>query len=436
MPASPRRARRARCVACCAAIAPAHRSLPWPRSSGSPSTGWRSTSSRSGRSATICLHAEPGDGLAELDSDEWLSGQLARGAGVGDLSRRLHVTPSTVRNALRHYAARRIERVDADGARPAESDPQRRFAAATGRLERATVALERARRLQASAVKELHQSGLTIAAIADRLRTDEHLVETLLAADQPLEYPEELEQIGHIAPTWNRSRQGESLATRLWHLQALVAPQPPHPLVVQLPADQRASFAARPHPQAWPSPGEVTQKLAQPPAARRRSRVGRAAAGWSVLADHRSTLAAQRNRTVPAAPARRSGDGSGSEVSVGERLEHRLVQLGLGEQLLQPAISAASSSRSRCASSRSCSQTAGGDEMPTTGGLPHDGVQSSIEAVAYGAVVTGVPAAPGPPELGVPPGWASTIPASQTSTRASASSSSGSTSATLRRASP
>ena len=43
---------------------------------------------------------------AELDSDEWLGAQLAGGAGVGDLSRRLHVTPSTVRNALRHYATR------------------------------------------------------------------------------------------------------------------------------------------------------------------------------------------------------------------------------------------------------------------------------------------------------------------------------------------
>ena len=41
---------------------------------------------------------------AELDSDEWLGVQLAGGAGVGDLSRRLHVTSSTVRNALRHYA--------------------------------------------------------------------------------------------------------------------------------------------------------------------------------------------------------------------------------------------------------------------------------------------------------------------------------------------
>jgi hypothetical protein len=47
------------------------------------------------------------DRPAELDSDDWLSDQLAGGAGVGDLSRRLHVTRSTVRNALRHYAARR-----------------------------------------------------------------------------------------------------------------------------------------------------------------------------------------------------------------------------------------------------------------------------------------------------------------------------------------
>ena len=39
--------------------------------------------------------------------------------------------------------------------------------------------------MQASAVSELHRAGLTIPAIADRLGSDEHLVETLLAADQP-----------------------------------------------------------------------------------------------------------------------------------------------------------------------------------------------------------------------------------------------------------
>ena len=33
------------------------------------------------------------DRPAELDSDDWLGDQLAGGAGVGDLSRRLHVTP-------------------------------------------------------------------------------------------------------------------------------------------------------------------------------------------------------------------------------------------------------------------------------------------------------------------------------------------------------
>ena len=120
---------------------------------------------------------------AELESDDWLGHQLAGGAGVGDLSRRLHVTRSTVRNALRHYATRRAERLGGAGDGP--SDPQQRFAAATARVEQATNALARARRMQASAVSELHRAGLTIPAIADRLGSDEHLVETLLAADQP-----------------------------------------------------------------------------------------------------------------------------------------------------------------------------------------------------------------------------------------------------------
>ena len=70
-----------------------------------------------------------------------------------------------------------------------ESDPERRFAAATQRIERASTAVERARLLQASAVSELHHSGLTVAAIADRLGTEEQVVEALLAADAPPDAP-------------------------------------------------------------------------------------------------------------------------------------------------------------------------------------------------------------------------------------------------------
>ena len=109
---------------------------------------------------------------AELDSDQWLSNELAAGAGVRDLSRRLHVAPSTVRSALRHYVARRAGGDAGAGIIAGQSDPERRFAAATERVERASVALERARGLQVSAVGELHRSGLTVAAIADRLDID------------------------------------------------------------------------------------------------------------------------------------------------------------------------------------------------------------------------------------------------------------------------
>ena len=126
----------------------------------------------------------------ELDSDEWLSEELAAGAGVRDLSRRLHVSPSTVRNALRHYAARRAQGGVEPGAGARASDPERRFTAAAGRaerasvaLERASVALERARRTQASAVIDLQRSGLTVPAIADRLGVEVNVVEALLALE-------------------------------------------------------------------------------------------------------------------------------------------------------------------------------------------------------------------------------------------------------------
>ncbi len=114
----------------------------------------------------------------ELDSDDWLGRELAGGAGVRGLSRRLRTSPSTVRRALRDYAARRTSVAVAPG-----SNPERRFAEATRRVEQANVALERARRLQASAVVELRRSGLTPAAIADRLRIADREVDVILAYD-------------------------------------------------------------------------------------------------------------------------------------------------------------------------------------------------------------------------------------------------------------
>jgi hypothetical protein len=117
----------------------------------------------------------------ELDSDDWISGELASGAGIRDLAQQLRVPRSMVRSALRDYIARRIGG-DATGD-PGGSDPVRRFAAATERVARATVALDRARSAQASAVRELQQSGLTVAAIADRLEAGDDLVEKLLTAD-------------------------------------------------------------------------------------------------------------------------------------------------------------------------------------------------------------------------------------------------------------
>jgi hypothetical protein len=91
----------------------------------------------------------------------------------------LRTSPSTVRRALRDYAARRTSDAGSPG-----SNPERRFAAATRRVEQANVALERARRLQVSAIAELRRSGLTPAAIADRLRIADRDVDVLLAAEE------------------------------------------------------------------------------------------------------------------------------------------------------------------------------------------------------------------------------------------------------------
>src|SRR5881392_4257078 len=46
----------------------------------------------------------------------------------------------------------------------------------------------------------------------------------------------------------------------------------------------------------------------------------------------------ERPRTDRPGPPRRPGDDSGSEVSLGDLPQHRLVQLGLGDELLQPGV--------------------------------------------------------------------------------------------------
>lgn len=67
---------------------------------------WRGASSQPGHVATSCRPASPpparGARLGRVARRP-----SARGAGVGDLSQRWHGTPSTVCNALRHYATPR-----------------------------------------------------------------------------------------------------------------------------------------------------------------------------------------------------------------------------------------------------------------------------------------------------------------------------------------
>ena len=60
--------------------------------------------------------------------------------------------------------------------------------------------------------------------------------------------------------------------------------------------------------------------------------------GRAVLADDPARSSFGDPEPFAAASPRRGGDGSGSEVSLGQLLEHRLVELGLGQELLQPGV--------------------------------------------------------------------------------------------------
>ena len=61
-------------------------------------------------------------------------------------------------------------------------------------------------------------------------------------------------------------------------------------------------------------------------------------AGWNAADQRRDTPFVLRPRTVPRADGLHCGGGSGSEVSLSQLLEHRLVELGLGEESLEPSV--------------------------------------------------------------------------------------------------
>ena len=119
---------------------------------------------------------------SQLDDPSWLRQELAS-AGVGGISRELSVRPSIVRAALRRHGITAAGDVRRE--RSERSDPTARFHAGTSRVVRARRDLARALALQTSAVVELHDAGLTVAAIADRVEVDPVVIEDLL--DPPVD---------------------------------------------------------------------------------------------------------------------------------------------------------------------------------------------------------------------------------------------------------
>ena len=104
---------------------------------------------------------------------------------------------------------------------------------------------------------------------------------------------------------------GEALlAPLVGHLQPFVTPQPPDPLVVDLPA-RPAGVLGGPTPSpAWSSPGEVTQELTQLAARRRRSTGGSrrwVERCWPTTRQARRSETPNRSRSTCTARRRRVG---------------------------------------------------------------------------------------------------------------------------------
>ena len=124
----------------------------------------------------------------ELDCDEWLGAQLAGGAGVRELSRRAaRRTVDSSQRAAALWGETHRERSGRRGYGWIRSRPALRRRDRAGRA--GASGARRAWRLQSTAVAELHRTGLTVAAIVDRLATDVNLVEAVLAADSPFDAP-------------------------------------------------------------------------------------------------------------------------------------------------------------------------------------------------------------------------------------------------------
>jgi hypothetical protein len=125
------------------------------------------------------------DTPTELDDPDWLRASLETGRTVGGIARRVAMSEASVAAALARHG---FTVASSDGDRDVEierSELVEQFRNGAERLHLAEASLDQAKAIQASAVARLAGSGLTVAAIADRLDLDDAAVDALLDERPP-----------------------------------------------------------------------------------------------------------------------------------------------------------------------------------------------------------------------------------------------------------
>ena len=163
--------------------------------------------------------------------------------------------------------------------------------------------------------------------------------------------------MGHMAPTRSADAPEGLLALAIGHPQALVTPEALDALVVDPPA-LPAGLLGGPAPTP-PGPLRSRRHAGTPAVPPRRRMAPVTARRW---VERCWPTTATRSTFGDPEPllqhlALLHGDGSGSEVSLSQLLEHRLVELGLGQQLLQPGVLAPRAPSAAWRRSPSCPRT-------------------------------------------------------------------------------
>jgi hypothetical protein len=140
-----------------------------------------------------------------------------------------------------------------------------------------------------------------------------------------------------VTPHGTVRRSGSLALPGSGPLKPLLPPEPLHPLVVHSPAFPPEQAVGHPTPPADVLSGDLAETVSELGLLQIDDlpRMALSAAG---LAHHTADLPLGCPGNASAGPQRPCGDAAGSEVSLGEILEHGFFQLGLRQKLLEPSV--------------------------------------------------------------------------------------------------